>query len=52
MVLSWLRSAFGEASWLEIALVCMWFVVVVLYRRIPWVGETVGGLFDRRDRSP
>jgi hypothetical protein len=52
MMLSWLRSVFGEASWLEIVLVCVWFGVVMLYRQIPRLGEAVGGLFDRRGRSP
>jgi len=52
MLLSWLRSVFGEASWLEIALVCVWFAVVMLYRQIPRLGEAIGGLFDRRSRLP
>ena len=50
MVLDWLRSVFGEASWLEIALVCVWFVVVLLYRQVPRLGEAIGGLFDRQGR--
>jgi hypothetical protein len=52
MVLDWLRSVFGEASSVEIALVCTWFLVVVLYRQVPRLGEAIGGLFDRRDRQP
>jgi hypothetical protein len=52
VILDWLRSVFGEASWVEIALVCLWFVVVVLHRHLPRLGAAIGGWFDRQERQP
>ena len=52
VVLDWLRSVFGGASWVEIALVCLWFVVVVLHKHLPRLGAAIGGWFDRQERQP
>ena len=50
-MVDWVRSVFGEASLLEIVLVCLWFVVIVLHRHVPRLGGAIGGWFDRPDRQ-
>ena len=50
-MLDWLRSMFGEASSVEIALVCFWFVVVVLHSYLPRLGAAIGGWLERPERQ-
>ena len=51
-MVDWVRSVFGEASLLEIALVCAWFVVIILHRHVPRLGGAIGSWLDRKGRQP
>ena len=45
-----LVAVFGEATWNEVALVAVFFLCIVIYARLPRLGEAVGAWFDRRRR--
>jgi hypothetical protein len=44
-----LGAVFGEATWNEAALVVVFFVCIVIYARLPRLGEAIGAWFDRRN---
>ena len=46
-----LHSTVGEATWAEVILVALLFVIILMFTWAPQIGEAAGGIFEGDDEA-